>query len=93
MSARTVAIAALVGLTILLGLRQAFLVHTRRPSTAVILSKSTHGVYVERWHLLWNPNRLMIVLHRFSGLAPRISTAWTPSHPFPRYFVCSGAIR
>ncbi len=68
MGAWTVAIAALVGVAILVGLRQAFLAHTRRPSTAVISSKSTQGVYVERWHLLWNPKRLMIVLHRFSGV-------------------------
>ena len=68
MGAWTVAIAALVGVAILVGLRQAFLAHTRRPSTAVISSKSTQGVYVERWHLFWNPKRLMIVLHRFSGV-------------------------
>ena len=62
------AIGAAVVVGLLLGLRQGLLARMKRPSTAVISSKSTQGVYVERWHLLWNPRRLMIVLHRFAGV-------------------------
>lgn len=56
---------AIATLALVFGVRWAVLRICRTLPTAEI-SGST-GMYVQRWHLVWNEKRLMLVVHRFLG--------------------------